>query len=225
MRRLLLLLAVIAGVAVAATPVVAATTFHTRETGTGLNAYFTNAVWDEQGNPPDGTYFDTWIYAAERVASGEFEYEDASVCIEHNEITIVDGDWAGKSWFSACGPYDSLTIAKKLASGTVTATFDAVECAAWDEETGECTEENDLGTVVINITATGSGPLTNYHQTGSGGTAGQYQSTYHGNGSYRGATVTGTVTLDGASLVVGATQSGGEIFKTKSGYVDVIHEN
>ena len=203
----------------------AATTFHTRETGAGLNAYFTNEVWDEEGNLPDGSYFSTWVYAAERVTTGEFGYEDAYVCVEHNEFTVVGDDWTEDSWFSACGPYDSLTIAKKLASGNVTASFDAIDCLAWDDTTGECTEEINLGTVEIDVTATGSGPLVNYHQTGSGGTAGQYQSTYHGNGSSREASVTGTVTLDGASLIADATQTGGEIFKTKSGYVEVIHEN
>jgi hypothetical protein len=223
MRRLLLLLAVIAGLAIAATPVVAATTFHTRETGAGLNAYFTNEVWDEEGNLPDGPYFSTSVYAAERVATGEFGYEDATVCVERNEYTIDDGNWTDESWFGACGPYDSLTIARKLASGNVTASFDAVECQEWDKTTGMCITEVNLGTVEIDVTATASGPQVNYHGTNSGGTAGQYQSTYHGNGSSRDASVTGTVTLKGASLIAGAKQAGGEIFKTKSGDVDVMH--
>ena len=223
MRRLLLLLAVIAGLTIAATPLMAAPTFHTRETGTGFNAYFTNAVWDEEGLP-DGSYFETQVGAAERVARGEFGYEDAVVCVWHLEFTIVGGNWTDESWFGACGPYDSLTITKKLASGNVTASFDALDCATWDDTTGECIEEINLGTVVIDITATGTGPLTNYHGTGSDGTAGQYQSTYHGNGSYRAASVTGTVTLEGASLIAGATQTDGAIFKTKSGYVDVMHD-
>ena len=121
-------------------------------------------------------------------------------------------------------PYDSLTIAKKLASGNVTASLDIVECPAWDETKDECIDEVNLGTVEIDITATGSGPMTNYHGTGSWGTAGQYQSTYHGNGSNRDASATGTVTFEGESLIADPTQTGGEMFKTKNGYVDVMHD-
>jgi len=224
MRRLLLLLAVIAGLTVAVTPVMAATTFHTREIGTGLNAYFTNAVWDQDGNLPNGSYFETQVEAAERVATGGFGYAEATVCVWHNEFTILDGNLTDESWFGACGPYDTLTVNKKLASGNVIASFEAVECLTWDDTKGECIEEVNLGTVAIDVTATGSGPLTNYHGTGSGGASGQYQSTYHGNGSYREANVTGTVTLDGASLIAGAPQASGTLFKTKSGYVDVMHQ-
>jgi hypothetical protein len=223
MRRLLVLLAVIAGLVIAAAPVMAATTYHMREMGAGLNAYFTNAEWGEEGLP-DGSYFETYVDAAEWVATGDSGYEGGYVCVSRYEFTIEDGNWTDDTWFGACGNYDSLTIARRLASGNVTATFDAIDCVAWDDTTGDCIEEINLGTVEIDLTATGSGPLVNYHGTSSGGTAGQYQYTYHGNGSWRDASVTGSVTLDGVSLIDGATQSGGSLFKTKSGWVDVMHD-
>jgi len=224
MRRLLLL-AVIAGLTIAATPVMAATTYHTRETGTGFNVYFSDAVFDAEGNFEPGSYFETWVNAAERVAVGDFAYEDAYVCVGHYEFSIdAEHNWTGQSEFSGCGPYDSLTITKKLTSGNVKASIPFQECLTLDPSSDECTEWGDPDTIEVDVTATGSGPLMNYHGTGSGGTAGQYQFTYRGNGSNRDASATGTVMLDGASLTAGATQTSGFLFKTKSGSVDVMHD-
>ena len=224
MRRLVLLLAAVAGLSLAATPVLAATTYHYQERGSGLGAYYSNVEWDESGNLPPGPYFETYVDAASWMARGDGTWVADYVCVSHWEFTIdSDGSWTDETGFSACGEADTFTIDRSLAAGRVVATLPLEECLAWDKKTGECSRWTSLGDVEVDLTVTGTGRLYRYHGTSSGGVAGLYQYTSHGNGTQRAATPGGSVTLDGTSLIEGATLSDGWLFQSKSGYMEVSH--
>ncbi|MCJ7709962.1 MAG: hypothetical protein MUQ32_03945 [Chloroflexi bacterium] len=225
LRRMALVLAVVASLLIAALPAAAATTSHSQERGSGLSAGFSNVVWDEDGNLAPGDYFETYVDAATYVAKTDGSWMYQYVCIDHYEFTITRrGRWVDESWFYACGEATTLTLGKGLGSGHLLATFEAEECLAWDEATWECTEPISLGTIDVDLTLTGTGRVERWHGTGSGGTAGSYQYTSHGSGSSRSADVSGTVTLDGASLTTDATPAYGWLFTSKNGYVDVWHD-
>lgn len=225
LRRMVLVLAVVASLLMAAMPAAAATTSHYQERGSGLNADFTNAAWDENGNIAPGDYFETWVDAATYLAKGDGSWMYKYVCVNHYEFTIdTDGNWVDDSWFGACGDAATLTLDKGLNTGHVAATFEAEDCLAWDKDTGECLEPISLGTIVVDLTLTGTGRTERWHGTSSGGTAGSYQYTSHGTGTSRSADVSGIVTLDGASLTAGAASTYGWMFTSKNGYVDVWHD-
>ncbi len=224
MRRLLVLLAVIAGLSVAATPVLAADTYHYRERGSGVSAWFSDFEWDESGNLPPGTYSEVYVDAASYVARGDGAWQSDYACVSSWSVTVTpEGEWIDEGGFGYCGEADVLTLSKKLGGGQLTASFEVEDCLAWDEATGECLDAVVIGTVAVDLAFSGVGALERYHGTYSGGTAGQYQYTSHGNGVQRAADVFGTVTLDGASLIDEATMSGGWLFQTKSGYMEVWH--
>lgn len=219
-----LLLAATPATAMAATTAMAAGTSHYQERGTGMDAGWTNLTWDEEGNIPAGDYFETYVSAASYVAKGDGSWTDQYVCIDHYTFSVdAEGNWIDGDYLSACGTADTLMVNGRLAGGQVTASFEAQDCTAWDENTGECTEWTDLGTLAVDLTLSGIGRIEQYHSTNSGGTAGLYQYTSHGTGSDRMADVVGSVTLDGASLTDGATMSYGWLFQSRSGYVDVWH--
>ncbi len=225
LRRMVLVLAVVASLLIAALPAAAATTSHYQERGSGLNAGFSNVEWDENGNFLPGDYFETWVDAATYLAKGDGSWMYKYVCVNHYEFTIdAGGNQVDESGFGACGEATVLTLDKGLNTGHLAATFEAEECLAWDEQTGECLETISLGTIVVDLTLTGTGRIERWHGTSSGGTAGSYQYTSHGTGSSRSADVSGIVTLDGASLTAGATSAYGWMFTSKNGYVDVWHD-
>ncbi len=224
MRRVLVLLALVAGLSVAATPVLAADTYHYRERGSGVSAWFSNFEWDEDGNLPPGTYWEVYVDAATYVARGDGAWQSDFACVSSWSVTVTpEGEWMGEGGVGWCGEGASINLAKKLGSATLTASFEVLDCLAWDEETGECLDEIDLGTFEVDLSFTGAGPLERYHGTSGGGVPGQYQYSYHGNGTQRSADVSGTVTLDGESLIDAATMTGGWLFQTKSGYMEVWH--
>jgi hypothetical protein len=222
---MVVVLAVVASLLIAALPAAAATTSHYQERGSGLNAGFSNVVWDEDGNIAPGDYFETWVDASTYLSKGDGSWMYQYVCINRYAFTIdADGNWIDDAWFGACGKATVLTLDKGLNTGRLIATFEAEDCLAWDEETWECLETVPLGEVAVDLTLTGTGRIERWHGTNSGGTAGSYQYTAHGNGSSRSADVSGTVTLDGASLTAGATSAYGWMFTSRNGYVDVWHD-
>lgn len=225
LRRMVLVLAVVASLLTAALPAAAATTSHYQERGSGLNAGFSNAEWDEDGNIAPGDYFETYVDAATSMTRADGSWAYRYVCVSHYEFTIdADGNWVDDSWFGACGEATELTLDKGLNTGHLSATFKAEDCRAWDEETGECLDPISLGVVAVDLTLTGIGRIERWHGTSTGGIAGAYQYTSHGTGTNRSADVSGTVTLDGASLTAGSTSAYGWMFTSKNGYVDVWHD-
>ncbi len=225
LRRMALVLAVVASLLIAALPAAAATTSHYQERGSGLSAGFSNAGYDDSGYIEPGDYFQTSVDAATYVAKADGSWMSQYVCVSHWEFTIdAEGNWADESGFDACGEATTLTLDKGLNSGHVVAVFAAEECVAWDEETKECLATDILGEVAVDLTLTGTGRIERWHGTSSGGTAGSYQYTSHGNGSSRSADVAGSITLDGASLTAGATGTFGWMFTSKNGSVDVSHD-
>jgi hypothetical protein len=224
MRRLLVLLAVIAGLSIAATPILAAETFHYRERGSGVSAWFSNVETDADGMVLPGSYVETWVDGSTWVARGDSAWEYEYACVGAWSFTVTpEGEWIDEGGFGYCGEADVMTLSKKLGGGQLTASFEVEDCLAWDEETGECLDAVVIGTVAVDLAFSGVGALERYHGTSSGGTAGQAQYTSHGNGVQRAADVSGTVTLDGASLIDEATESGAWLFQTKSGYMEVWH--
>lgn len=224
MRRLFVLLAVVAGLSVAATPVLAADNLHYRERGSGVSAYFSNFEWDEDGNLPPGTYAEVYVDAASYVARGDGAWQSDYVCVSSWSVTVTpEGEWIDESGFGWCGEGASISLAKKLGSANMVASFEVLDCLAWDEESGECLDEIDLGTLEVDLSFTGAGPLERYHGTSGGGVPGEYKYTYHGNGVQRSADVFGTVTLDDDSLIEDATMTGGWLFQTRNGYMEVWH--
>lgn len=224
MRRLLVLLAIVAGLSIAASPALAADGFHYQERGSGVSVYFSDAAYDEDGWYLPGTYTETYVDASTYMVRDDGRWQYEYVCVGRSTFTITpEGDWIDEAWFGACSDGVSFALGKKLANGSITASFIAQDCLAWDEETGECLEPVMLGTVDIDLDLTANAPLERYHGTSSGGVAGQYQYTSHGTGTQRTADVTGSVTLDGVSLTESATMAVGWMFQTKSGYMEVWH--
>lgn len=222
-RRLIPTLALVASVLLVASPALGATAYHLQERGAGLSAAYSNVEFDEEGNLPPGDYAETIVDAASTVSIGASTYADY-VCIFHFQFTIDgDGNWADSSGFKACGDADSLSIDRKLSRARVVASYPVEECIAWDEETGECLEMISLGDLSVDLSLVGSGDIERVHGVWTGGAAGLYQYAFSGTGSVRAATVSGTLSLDGASLIESATQSGGSLFRTQTGYVDVSH--
>lgn len=224
MRRLLVLLALVAGLSVAATPVLATDTYHYRERGSGVGAYFSNMEWDDEGNLPPGTYTEVYIDGASYVARGDGPWQADYVCVSTWTVTVTpEGEWIDEGGFGWCGEGASMSLTKKLASATLTASIVVEDCLVWDEETGECLETVELGTLEVDLVLSANGPLERYQGKSSGGVSGQYHYKYHGTGTQRSADVAGTVTLDGVSLIDDATIIGGWLFQTKSGYMEVWH--
>jgi hypothetical protein len=224
MRRLMLLLALIAGLSVAAAPALGATTMHYQERGSGVSAYFSDVAFDEQGNILPGRYAETWVDAATYLTRGDGTWAFEYVCVNHSEFRITQkGEWVEDEWIGACSEAATFTVMRRLSGAAITATIPVEECLAWDDQTGECLETIVIGTFDVDLVLTGVGPLRYYHGTSSGGTAGEYQYTSHGSGVERTAEVSGSIALDGASLVDGATTSGAWLFQTKTGYMEVWH--
>jgi hypothetical protein len=224
MRRLLVLLAVVAGLSIAAAPVLAATTMHTRQAGTGLAAYFSNVELDADGNVLPGSYVEAGVDAATQLSVGDDPWEDAYACAYYVEFTVDEsGEGTEDSWISGCGPYDTLTVSRQLTNGHLVASLPVEDCLAWDEETWECLEWQDLGTFDVDLVLASSGRPINWHERYSGGTAGSYQYNYHGNGTQRNATAAGTFEFNGVSVLDGATMDGGYMFRSKSGWIDILH--
>jgi len=228
LRRWTLVLAVVASLLMSAAPTAVAAAarsgYHYQERGSGLNAFFSNVAWDEEGNLLPGDYAETYVYGARYLAKGDGSWTDQYVCVEQYTFSIdADGNWTDGSWFGACGSADTLTLDQRLNNGRLVAAFVAEECVAWDDETGDCLDWVTLGDVAVDLTFTGTGRAEQWHGTGTGGTAGMYQYTSHGVGTDRAADVAGTVTLNGASLTEGATMTGAWMSSSKSGYVEVWH--
>jgi hypothetical protein len=199
----------------------AADTYHWQNTGTGLFAYYSNIPWEAETIPP-GTYFETYVDASSYVSNAADTIGNG-VCVSYWSFTIdKHGDWVDGPSYGACGPATTLKLDKQLGTGRVVASIPIVDCTAWDKETGECVGDLiEVGTFGVNLTLTGTGPIFRNHGTSSGGTAGYYQSTYHGTGTNRSATPAGSVTLNGASIIGGATTTGGSLWSSRDGGVDI----
>jgi len=227
MRRVITALATVAALALGATPGMAAETFHHIDSGSGLFGFFTNAPFEEQLQP--GTYFATWIDASSSIGLGEHSL-GSGVCVYHVQVTVVDEEtWIYDRELSACAEGATITVDRRLAEAHVVATIPDIErCLLYDEETWECLESELLGTLEIDVTVEGVGPIYRSHDAGSGGTAGDWQYAYHGVGASRAGVPSGTVDLtepdgDVVSLVDGATFADGSLWSFKSGGVEISH--
>lgn len=220
-RRVAIVLAAAASMLMVAGPVSATQVQTVRQSGLAIDAVFTNLPVEQETYPP-GDYFVTWAFAASHLDGDVVEHEAQDVCAFRETFRITEeGEWVDWTFIGACGEAQTLTIDRQLATGRLVASFPVTDCAAWDEETGECLEIIELGTLSIDLTLAGTGQVQRYREASSGGIAGLYTSVFHGTGARRAATVTGDVTLDGDSLIAGATYSDAQMVSTKSGYVEV----
>lgn len=224
MRRIMLVASLALALMASAAPAAAAESFQFRSQGSSAYASFTNV-------PPEelvpGTYFFTDVWAADSISTSEGQtYEYDGVCVFRYTFTIdADGSWTDESFLGACGNAD-LTIERRLTGGSIVASIPVEECLAWDDQTGECLEVVNLGTIDVDLTLTASGPTYHYHGASTGGTAGIYQYTSHGSGTSRNAVPAGTVTLtapDGpVTDLTGGADGYGSLQQSRDGYVDVI---
>ncbi|MCI0581993.1 MAG: hypothetical protein L0227_03700 [Chloroflexi bacterium] len=225
MRRVITALATVTALALGATPSIAAETFHHVDSGMGLSAGFTNAP--DEGPLEPGTYFATWVDSSSSVGFEEHSFGNG-VCVYHVQVTVIDEEtWVYDRELSACAEGSTLTIDRRLDRGRVVATIPDIErCLLYDEETWECLETELLGTVELDVTIAGVGPIYRSHDAGSGGTAGDWQYAYHGTGASREGIPSGTVDLtepdgDVVSLVAGATVTVGSLWNFRSGGVEI----
>lgn len=223
-RVALACLAVAASLVVAVSPVLAADTYHWRNSGNGFMAAWSNIPWELEQIPP-GTYFETSVDASTSVSGMTVANTMGDgLCVNSWTFTVDnDGNWVDESGFGACGDATLFQVDKKLGSAHVTGSIPILDCTAWDDETGECIGEwTTLGTFAVDVTMTGTGPLYRHHGASSGGTAGLYQYTSHGNGTERSGIPSGSVTLDGASAINDATTTGGSLWSYREGGVDIM---
>ncbi len=233
MRRVLVVLTLCMAALVAAAPVAADTgpldpgVSHFRSSGNSASASFSNVPWDAETIPP-GSYFYTDVWASNYIinANGEV-FEDNGVCVFHEEFTIDgNGDWTSQVGFGDCTSGADLSVSRRLTGASAVANVPVGYCAAYDPNNEECLDFVDLGTVMIDLTWSGFGPIERYHGTGSGGSAGNYQYTYHGTGSGRAATASGTidlVALDGSVQdLTGGLTGNGSLSRSRDGYTEVI---
>jgi hypothetical protein len=201
--------------------------FHFRGSGSSAYGFFTNVPMDQEQIPP-GSYFYTDVWASRSIVTGGGDtYADSAACVFHVAFTIdADGNWTEDAYFGTCVSGANLSISKRLTGASLVAALPVEECLAWDEETGECTELVNLGTILVDLAWVGDGPTYRYHGTGSGGTAGNYQYTYHGTGSSRNASPSGSLSFigpDGSDQdLTGGLDGLGSISQSRDGYVEVI---
>lgn len=221
-RKIGLSLAVTAVLSLAMASTASADVYRVRATEDVVFAAFSNIPGDQWEGLPAGDYFVTDLIAATQLALGSEEYEDNFVCLKHEEFSVDD---AGEStWLGgvfACGPATTLSIDRRLETAQLTASLPVVDCAAWDEETGECLEPIELGTIEIDLSFEGTGRIQRQHSASSGGTTGEYTSVSHATGTARAATPSGIVTFDGGSLIDGATSVDGSLLSASGGWVEV----
>lgn len=223
-RRIIVGLALLASLVLASTPALAATdTFHYVNYGRGMFAAWDDIEWSEEG-PLPGTYFQLMVDALEYVEATA-DTTGGEVCVWYESFILAeDGDGEVIESFGGCGSADAFAVDKKLAAGHVEATIPIEECLVWDEETGECLESETIGTVSLDVTAVGVGRIERSQSKYSGGLPGSYHYSSHGKSLYRSAEVDGSVTLDGTSLTEGALWTGGSLFWSRDGYLEVIHD-
>lgn len=222
-KRLAKLFMVLACLVIAAGPVSAAELFRVRVTEAAIFAGFTNIPDGEWESVPPGDYFSTQVFAGERLATGSEAYQEDFVCAWSEAFTVdSEGQFNWTFGVFVCGEADTFEVDRRLRTGRVVASLPVVDCAAWNEETGECLEPIELGTLVIDLSLSATGEIQRYRSTSTGGLAGQYTYVYHGTGAARDANPAGTVTLDGQPLIQGATSISGQLVNASGGSVDVI---
>ncbi len=226
-RRLLVALVASLALVVGASPVLAGSeTFRFTASSSFAYGSFTNLPMDGEELPP-GTYFYTDVWASEWIVTGDAAYEEGSVCVFHGEFTIdADGNWTGEQWLGACASGADLSIARRLTGASVMATLPVEECLAWDEASGECLEVVSLGTILVDLSWIGDGPIYRSHGSYSGGVAGYYQYASHGTASGRDALLAGSATLtrpDGSEAdLTGGLDGSGFMWQSRGGSVEVI---
>lgn len=222
MRRLASVLVGCALAAVVAGPASAAEAYQARATGTSAYAVFSNIdpeTFDWE-NPAPGTYFQTYVDAGASIYSDGETY-GPGLCVWYYEFVIdADGQFAGESSADACGDATAFTVDRRLDGASLQASLPVVECVAWSDEDG-CLELIELGTLDVDLSWTGTGPIFRSHGASSGGVAGQYQYASHGTAAERSATPSGVIALDGTSLIDGATAVYGGLWTSRDGWVDI----
>lgn len=195
MRRLLIVCVGVLATLVAAAPALAATdTYRFTMSGSWASATFSNIPWEAEELPP-GDYFYTDIWASEALYTGDGTFEENGVCVSHESFTVDDqGEWTSEDWFDACVDGADLTVSSRLTSASLSASLPIVECV-YDEQTDECIDIIDRGTVELALDLIGVGPVAHGHGTDSGGTAGFEQYVSHGTYVTRDAVATGSVEL------------------------------
>ncbi len=196
--------------------------YRVRATDDVVVASFSNFPDGEWESPPPGEYFFADVVAASELASGSEAYDGNFACVSYEAFSV---DETGEFWWLggvfACGPVTTLVIDRRLQSAELVATLPVEDCAAWDEQTGECLEPIELGAVEIDLSFDGIGRIERQHSSSAGGVAGEYSYASHGIGSVRDAIPSGTVTLDGESLIAGATTVNGALMSFSGGWVEI----
>ena len=235
MRRLLIVLSVSAFLLATASSALADTspppdesgTYHFRSSGGSAAASFSNVPSDGDVLPP-GAYFSTDIWASESITTqGGDVFEDSGVCVFHWTFTITNiGDYVDGPSLDGCVSAAELTISRRLAGAGIVGAVPVGRCLDYDEDTGDCLDFVDLGTVMVDLDLSGVGQTVRYHGASSGGSAGNYQFTYHSAGSERRATVSGSVDLvapDGSiEDLTGGVAGGGYLSQSREGSTDVF---
>jgi len=160
---------------------------------------------------------DTYISAAEEMYREDgTRFPSKTLSLYEYRYTADDqGNWVFVSETSGYGPA-SLTVAKKLASASASATVPLTICTADEEWTYTCV---DGGTATVSASWAAAGDLErshgNYHNFGFG-----FVLNSHWKGSNRNATATGLV--DGADL--GPSLYAG-LNESKSGDIWIYHDD
>jgi hypothetical protein len=220
-KRSLALLAALASLVLAASPVSASTeSYHFTDRGSGLVASWTNVPWDQM-EIPAGTYWEVDVDASSSVTHGTKTYANG-VCVTIFSITF---DTSGNGFgigYGYCGDAAALTVDNKLNGGYVAGTIDFYGCTTWDEN-GNCTNDEAWHTLGVDLSVSGTGPLYRSHGTSSGGAQGFYHYTSHGTEIDReGVIASADITLDGASIIADSASSSASLFDVKSGETDVF---
>lgn len=221
MKRVLALLALAASLAVVASPVLAAETYHWRGTGNGMEATWTNVEWSEEGLAP-GTYAETWLMVATE-ASDSYDTFGDGLCVSYYTFTVTEsGEISDDASIDACGAADVFTMQRRLGGGHVTGTIPVTSCLEWDENWEECIGGwAQTGEFQVDVNFTGEGPILRSHNVSSGGTAGYWQYTWHGSHQSRSATASGTVAYNGASIIDGAPNAYATLWTSRDASVEI----
>jgi len=210
-RRLVFLLAVVACMSLAASPVLAADVTHRSLSGTGMTAIYDTTAYDADGGYlPGGPYYTVQVDGSIDTYRGAWSWPDdpwvdatARVWLQRFMVDENGGPYdviAG----TVGGAYETLTFSPKLAGSHLVASHAGWVCRWVD---GACVDW-ELVTVDVDLTLTGVGKTSRYGDGSSGGTPGEYRTAWHGTGWQRDAGVAGTLTVNGAPLPGGGTWRG-----------------
>ena len=215
-RRIPAIVAAIALTWVLAGPAVAAGATHLRVQGSGVTAFFSSSAGLDP--IPPGDYFGAVLGAGSSIGRGDGAFENNSLCLGIDETRLdADFGWSLERSYSTCGEIDGLSVRGDLGSAHLVASF-AATCEEYRGPTWAC------GQMDIDLTLTGVGPLTTYHETTVSGEpgAGGGRSVIEASGASRSAVyASGHVTLGDRSFTLDAVLTDAWIFDLKRGTVTI----